>query len=224
MISHETAARGIDLPPDGAAPYPVALDLQGRDCLVVGGGPVAEGKVKGLLEAGARVTIVSPLVTERLREWIGQGRCRHAAREYRPRDVAGQTVVLVATGDARVTARVHRDARRAGALVNAADDPGRCDFYLPAVLRRGRLVVAVSTGGASPTVARAVRDELERLVPESYGALLEVVASVRARVRQRGSSVPADRWREAIDDRLRALVAEGRLEDAAARLEARLGG
>ena len=203
-------------PPEASAPYPIALHLRGRDCLVVGGGPVAEGKVGGLLEAGARVTIVSPAVTERLREWIEQGRCRHLARAYRPRDVVGRAIALVATGDVRVTARVHRDARRAGVLVNAADDPERCDFFLPAVLRRGRLVVAVSTGGASPTLARVVRDELERLVPESYALLLEVVAAVRADVRQRQDPVPADRWRAAIDDRLRALVAEGQVEEATA--------
>ena len=191
---------------------------------MVGGGPVAEGKVEGLLEAGAEVTIVSPRVTERLREWIERGSCRHVAREYRSRDVVGRTIALVATSDARVTVRVHRDARRAGVLVNAADDPERCDFFLPAVLRRGRLVVAVSTGGASPTLARVVRDELEHLLPESYALLLEVVAEVRAHVRQRGAPVPADRWRAAIDDRLRALVAEGRADEAAALLSARLAG
>jgi siroheme synthase-like protein len=133
-------------------------------------------------------------------------------------------VVLVATGDVRVAARVHRAARRAGVLVNAADDPAHCDFFLPAVLRRGRLVVAVSTGGASPTLARVVRDELERLVPPSYEALLDVVAAVRARVRERREHVPPERWRGAIDDRLRALVAGGRAEEATALLSARLAG
>jgi siroheme synthase-like protein len=210
--------------PEVSSPYPVALRLGGRDCLVVGGGPVAEGKVRGLLEAGARVTIVSPSVTGHLRAWIEQGRCRHLARAYRPRDVVGRAIALVATGDAQVTARVHRDARRAGVLVNAADDPERSDFFLPAVLRRGRLVVAVSTGGASPTLARVVRDELERLVPESYAVLLEVVAGVRADVRRRQGTVPADRWRAAIDERLRALVAEGQVENATALLAARLAG
>ena len=222
--THRRAGPIRSTQPEASSPYPVALRLGGRDCLVVGGGPVAEGKGGGLLEAGARVTIVSPVVTERLRAWIEQGRCRHVARAYRPRDVVGRSIALVATGDARVTARVHRDARRAGVLVNAADDPERCDFFLPAVLRRGRLVVAVSTGGASPTLARVVRDELERLVPESYAVLLEVVAGVRADVRRRQGAVPADRWRAAIDERLRALVAEGQLEDATALLSTRLAG
>ena len=206
------------------APYPIFLHLRGRSCLVVGGGPVAEGKVGGLLEAGARVTIVSPTITERLREWIGEGRCRHLVREYRSGDVRGRTLVLAATGDARLTARVHRDARRARVLVNAADDLEHCDFFLPAVLRRGRLVVAVSTGGASPTLARVVRDELEPLVPESYGLLLDVVAEVRARARQGPAPVPAERWRGVIDARLRALVAEGQVEEARALLWARLVG
>jgi precorrin-2 dehydrogenase/sirohydrochlorin ferrochelatase len=96
----------VSTPPEEGLPYPIALHLRGRNCLVVGGGPVAEGKVEGLLEAGAQVTIVSPRVTERLREWIERGRCRHTAREYRPGDVVGRMLALVATSDARVTARV----------------------------------------------------------------------------------------------------------------------
>ena len=86
--------------------YPIALDLRGRSCLVVGGGIVAERKVEGLLAAGARVTIVSPRVTDRLRAWIGGGRCRHVARAYRSRDVLGHAIALVATGGGRTTARV----------------------------------------------------------------------------------------------------------------------
>lgn len=203
-------------------PYPIVLDLRGRSCLVVGGGPVAERKVEGLLEAGAAVTVVSPRLTPRLRDWIGRGHCRYVAREYRSRDVAGRAIVLVATDDDRVTARVQRDARRAGVLVNAADDPARCDFFLPAVLRRGRLTVAVSTGGASPALARAVRDELEGLVPESYALLLEVVAGVRAQIRRRAHQVPPGRWLEAIDGRLRALVADGRAAEATTLLSRRL--
>jgi siroheme synthase (precorrin-2 oxidase/ferrochelatase) len=133
-------------------------------------------------------------------------------------------LVLVATGTDSVAARVYRDARRAGVLVNAADDPARCDFRLPALLRRGRLTVAVSTGGASPALATVVRDELERLLPDSYAPLLEVVAAVCARVRRRAQPVPAGRWREALDDRLRALVAGGRTAAATALLARRLAG
>jgi precorrin-2 dehydrogenase/sirohydrochlorin ferrochelatase len=185
---------------------------------------VAERKVDGLLAAGARVTIVSPRVTGRLRALIAQDRCRHIARAYRSRDVTGQAMVLVATGEQGATARVCRDARRARALVNAADDPARCDFFLPAILRRGRLTVAVSTGGASPALAGAVRDELERSVPESYALLLEVVAEVRARLRRRARSAGAEQWRRALDGRLRALVAHGRAAEATALLSKRLAG
>jgi siroheme synthase-like protein len=121
-----------------------------------------------------------------------------------------------------VTAQVVRDARRAGALVNAADDPRRCDFFLPAVLRRGGLTVAVSTGGASPALARAVRDELDRLVPESYGLLLEVAASVRERLGRRARERSPERWMAALDDGVRALVADGRRAEATALLSRRL--
>jgi precorrin-2 dehydrogenase/sirohydrochlorin ferrochelatase len=217
-------ARSMVSPASPRAYYPIFLDLDGRSCLVVGGGPIAQRKVEGLLAAGADVTVVSPVVTERLRALIRSGRCRHLARRYRARDLTGRAIALVATADSRVTARVHRDALRAGVLVNAADDPERCDFILPAILRRGRLTVAVSTGGASPALARAVRDELERLLPESYELLLEVLAEVRARVRRRAVEVPAQKWHAAIDDDLRALVAAGRAEEAATLLATRLAG
>src|SRR5262249_62028395 len=119
-------------------------------CLAVGGGPVAESKVEGLLAAGARVTVVSPALSERLESWVRAGRIAHAQREYAASDLDGQQLVFSATDRRDVTETVARDARQRGVWVNAADDPKYCDFLLPSVLRRGRLQVAVSTGGARP--------------------------------------------------------------------------
>ncbi|HMB84890.1 MAG TPA: bifunctional precorrin-2 dehydrogenase/sirohydrochlorin ferrochelatase, partial [Methylomirabilota bacterium] len=140
--------------------YPVCLEMAGRRCLVVGAGTVAERKVNGLLGAGARVTVVSPSATERLLDWARAGRIGMTLREYAADDLAGHSIVFAATDDGLVNAEVARDARAAGVLINAADDPAHCDFILPAVLTRGDLTVAVSTGGASPALARVVRDEL----------------------------------------------------------------
>jgi precorrin-2 dehydrogenase/sirohydrochlorin ferrochelatase len=193
--------------------------MAGRRCLVVGGGPVAERKVAGLLEAGARLTVVSPAVTSRLADWARAERIRLIGRDYAASDLVGHSVVFVATDDGRVNADVARDARAAGVLVNAADDPAHCDFILPAVLRRGELTVAVSTGGASPALARTVRDELDAYLDrEDYTALARVAADARRTLRDRGTRAPWERWRAALGGEVRELVRADRLDAARERL------
>lgn len=204
--------------------FPVFLDLAGRSCLVVGGGAVAERKVGALLRAEARVTVVSPGLTRRLAGWRSAGRIRHLARPYRRGDLAGHALAFVTTGRAGVGARVAGEGRRLGVLVNAADDPARCDFILPSVLRRGALAVAVGTGGASPALARVVREELEAYLSRDYATLTAVVAAVRRELRARGCSAPGAAWRAAIDGRFRRLVAAGRRAEARRLLRQRLGG
>ncbi|HEV3347915.1 MAG TPA: bifunctional precorrin-2 dehydrogenase/sirohydrochlorin ferrochelatase [Methylomirabilota bacterium] len=201
-----------------SAYYPVFLDLADRPSLVVGGGPVAEGKVAGLLAAGARVTVVSPTVTAPLAGWAAEGRVTHRARAYRAEDLDGQQVAFVATDDAAVTRAVAADGRARGVWVNAADEPARCDFILPAVIRRGRLVVAISTGGASPAAARAIREELEGYLTEDHAALVELAAEARDDLRRRRRSPDAARWRRALDGRLRRLIADRRYRQARAQL------
>ena len=203
--------------------YPVTLDLAGRPCLVVGGGQVAERKVAGLVDAGARVTVVSPVLSRGLLALANDGRFGWWPREYAAGDAAGFFLVMIATDDGAVNDAVAAEARARGALVNCADDPARCDFILPAVVRRGPVTVAVSTGGASPFMARLVREEIEALLPEHYAALTEVVADARRVLRARGVSADADRWRRAVDAELRHLVAAGRAADARSRLLERLG-
>ena len=203
--------------------YPVFLDLRDRACLVIGGGAVAERKVEGLVEAGARVTVVSPTVTDRLSARVVAGVVAHVARPYRSGDLAAQDVVFVATDDDDVTTAVVQEARARRIWVNAADDAAHSDFILPSVLRRGALTVAVGTGGASPAVARAIRQELESYFTDDYAALVDVAADARQELRRRGQSASPDAWQRAIDIGLRQLVAEGRRDDARARLLARLG-
>jgi len=145
--------------------YPVMLDLVDRLCLVVGGGAVAERKVERLVEAGARVTVVSPSLTQRLLRLATDAQLRWRPREYVPGDVDGFVLAMVATDDAAVNAAVAAECRERGVLINCTDDPAHCSFILPSVLKRGSLTVTVSTGGASPTMARLVREELETLLP-----------------------------------------------------------
>jgi precorrin-2 dehydrogenase / sirohydrochlorin ferrochelatase len=189
--------------------YPIFVDMTARPCLVVGGGVVAERKVEGLLEARARVTVVSPTLTARLEAWARADLIRHVPRPYRPPDLAGQAFVFVATDSAEVTAGVSRDAADRRVLVNAADDPDHSDFILPSVLRRGALVVAVATGGASPALARAIREELESYFTDDYTVLARIAAEVRGELRARGRAASGAEWRRALAG-LRPLIVAGR--------------
>lgn len=205
-----------------SAHYPIVLDLADRPCLVVGGGPIAEGKVRGLLATGARVTVVSPTLTPALGALAAEGRIAHRPRPYAPGDLAGVALALAASGDRAVSAAVLAEGRERGVWVNSADDPERCDFFLPAVLRRGALTVAVSTGGASPALTRAVRDELERFFPRELAALVDVVAEVRRDLRERAVPVTAEAWGRALEDELARLWPAERQAEARARLLERL--
>lgn len=201
-----------------SAYYPIFLDLTERPVLVVGGGPVAEGKVERLLAAGANVTVVSPTVTPRLAGWVAAGRIDHLARAYRRGDLAGHRLALVATDDPAVSGTVAAEGRERGIWVNAADEPARCDFILPAVIRRGRLAVAVSTSGASPAAARAIREELEGYLTEDHATLVEMAAEAREDLRRRAATAGPARWRSALDGGLRRLIADKRYRQARARL------
>ena len=203
--------------------YPIMLDLEARPCLVVGGGPVAGRKIEGLLEAKARVTVVSPALAPSVLALAREGRLRWWPREYVDGDLVGFALVLVATDDRSVNRQVAAEARERSVWVNCADDPERCDFILPAVFRRGALTVAVSTGGVSPTMARLVREELEARLPADAAPLTDVMGSVRRSLREDGISLDAERWRQALDGELRRLAAAGRTAEARARLKERLG-
>ncbi len=191
--------------------------------MVVGGGGIAEGKVNGLLAASAVVTVVSPSLTDTLAEAARAGRITHRRRVYRDGDLAGFALAFVATGDVAINAAVAAEGRRRGVWVNAADDPSHCDFILPSVLRRGALSVAVSTGGASPALARAVREEIERHLGEDYTVLADVAGDVRRALRAERRPADAAAWRDALaDPRFRRLVARGDRAAAGRRLRARL--
>ena len=202
--------------------YPIFLEMAHRPCVVIGGGAVAERKVEGLLGVAAAVTIISPALSAPLAALARAGKVRHVAREYAPGDLAGCRFAFIATGDREVNAAVVREGGERGVLVNAVDDPAQCDFILPAVVRRGELVVAVATGGSSPALTRAIREELEAHFTEDYAVLAEVVAEVRRELRQRARVPDGAAWRRALDADLRRLVAGGKREEAKAHLLERL--
>ena len=163
--------------------FPAFLDLRGRVCLVVGGGLVAERKARAFVESGARVTVVSPVVTTGLAALIAADRVVHRARRFRRSDLRGCALAIAATGDSTVDAAVESTARCRRVLVNVVDRPAQCDFILPSVLRRGELQIAVSTGGRSPALAREIRRRLEGLFAPDYGDLVARVGAERRRAR-----------------------------------------
>jgi precorrin-2 dehydrogenase / sirohydrochlorin ferrochelatase len=203
--------------------YPVLLDLAGRPCVMVGGGIIAERRVDGLLTAGARVTVISPRLTRALAALAAEGRIGHEAREYREGDLEGADLAFVATDAGEVNAAVAREARERSVWINAADDPARCTFILPALVRRGDLTVAVATGGSSPALARAIREELEAYLTDDYATLAAIAAEARREVRAAGRPVTADAWRRALGPEVRRLIVERGRDDAKQRLLELLG-
>ncbi|HXG53618.1 MAG TPA: bifunctional precorrin-2 dehydrogenase/sirohydrochlorin ferrochelatase [candidate division Zixibacteria bacterium] len=203
--------------------YPIVLQLSGRRCLVIGGGAVAERKIAGLLEAGAVVAVVSPEVTPRIARWAEAGTVGLRARAYRRGDLSGYEIAFATTGDREVNAQIREEAVERGVWLNAADDPESCDFVLPSVLRRGDLVVAVSTGGGSPAFARAIREELERHFTSEHEILARVAAEVRRELRRRAIAPDYETWRRALGGEAKRLVARGDIAGARSLLLKELG-
>lgn len=170
------------MPESTAAFYPIALRLEGRRALVVGGGKVAARKVEGLLAAGADVVVVSPSLAPAFSRVLGSRSMTWLEREYDEGDVAGVSLVIAATDVPDVNARVSTDARQARVPVCVVDDPDASDFIVPAVVRRGDLVLAISSGGASPALVGLLRRELDQLFPEDTALLVRVLAKARSRV------------------------------------------
>ena len=195
--------------------YPMFVEAKDRRVIVIGGGYVAAEKVRGLLNAEADITVVSPHLLPELEEHKGAGRITHVARVYRESDLDNSyEFIMVATDDGVINAEVAAAGKRRGIWVNAADDPTNCDFILPAVVRKGKITLAASTSGASPALARRLREELEAYLTEDMPALADLLAEVRQEVRRRGIKIDSDTWQAAIDERLRVLLAQRRYDGA----------
>ncbi|HEY3927070.1 MAG TPA: bifunctional precorrin-2 dehydrogenase/sirohydrochlorin ferrochelatase [Candidatus Koribacter sp.] len=162
-----------------AALFPAFLKLEGRRCLVVGGGAIAEQKLGGLLDAGATVVVVAPHASPQTLKLAREGALKWKERGFEPRDVAGVALVIAATGDPAVNEQVFREADRRGIFCNAVDEPERCHFYYPAVVRRGDLQIAISTNGKSPALAQRIRKELETIFDSRYAEWLRWLGHVR---------------------------------------------
>ena len=196
--------------------YPVNLVLDGRRCLVVGGGKIALRKVEGLLACGGRVTVVAPRITAELRTL---GEVMIDERPWRPEDLDGMWLVIAATDVPEVNRAVYDAGQRAGVWVNGADDPANCSFTLPSVVRRGDLQIAVSTGGRSPALATWLRRRLEDEIGPEYEVRLELLATERDGLKAAGVSTEGLDWRSALDSDMLDLIRTGDLAHARERLQ-----
>jgi precorrin-2 dehydrogenase/sirohydrochlorin ferrochelatase len=196
--------------------YPVNLVLDGRSCLVVGGGRVALRKVEGLADCGGRVTVVAPSIDPALRRVPGVALVE---RPWQPDDLDGMWLVIAATDDPAVNAAVYAEGERRGVWVNGADDPANCSFTLPSVVRRGDLQVTVSTGGRSPALATWLRRRLEGEIGPEYAVLLDLLATERDGLKAAGRSTEGLDWQSALDSDMLGLIRNGDLVHARERLQ-----
>ena len=198
-----------------APPYPVNLLVEGRSCLVVGGGRVAAHKVRGLRQCGAQVHVVAPEVSAEVR---GEPGVTWEERPYRASDLDGRRLVVAATNDSAVNAAVFEDGEAAGVWVNGADDPAHCSFTLPSIVRRGDLLLTVSTSGRSPALSVWLRERLEAEIGPEYEVLLDILAAARESIRAAGRSSEEVDWRSALDSDMLNLIRSGDVTHAKERL------
>ena len=204
------------------AHYPVYLNLTGKKCLVFGGGPIAEDKIAKLQSTGAQVTIVSPTVTPNLQAWAHRGDFQWQPREYQAGDMEGAFLSIAATNDRQVNHEIFQEAERLGVLINVVDGPEQCTFIAPAVVRRGQVTLAISTGGASPALARKLREALTEDAVLEWADLARVLSLARKVVKKRGLTVDPQRWQCCITTELLQLAQSGHEDQALSSLLSRL--
>ncbi|MBN2887324.1 MAG: uroporphyrinogen-III C-methyltransferase [Chromatiaceae bacterium] len=203
---------------------PLFLDIQGKPCLVVGGGTTAARKTANLLRAGAQVTVVAPLLADPLARKVAAGELRHLARPFEPADIPGNRLVIAATDNPAVNREVAERAKAHEIPVNVVDDPEACTFLIPSIVDRSPVVVAVSTGKASPVLARLLRTRLESVIPAGYGRLAELCARYRQPVKTRFSE-PHERrrfWDRILLGAVAERVFAGQQEEAEALVQQEL--
>lgn len=206
--------------------YPVFLvNLQDQRSVVVGGGSVAERKVRSLLQAEASVTVVSPALTVGLQRLVQEGDLEWVQREYQQGDLAEAFLVIGATDDAETNEQVWQEAVERGVLVNIVDDPARCNFIVPSLVQRGDLCLAISTGGKSPALAKRLRERLEAEFGPEYAAFAALLGDLRERVK---ASYPDATERKnlfyrLVDSDILELIAQGRDDLVQQRVEEIVG-
>jgi precorrin-2 dehydrogenase/sirohydrochlorin ferrochelatase len=199
--------------------YPIFLNIQGKKCVVVGGGEVAERKARALADQGSSVTVISARVCNGLAQLAEQGTIQIFRRDYRSGDLEHALIAIAATDDPMVNTEVAREGRERGVLTNVVDDPEHSDFIVPSLLRRGDIGIAVSTGGKSPALARRIRTELEQSFASEYASLALLISEVRQELKRDGIHVDGDAWQRSLDlEPLLDMLKKGEFEQAKEKL------
>jgi len=195
--------------------YPIHLDIKNRNCLVVGGGAVGTRKVNTLLECGAKVTVVSPDPTQELTKLAAEGAITLTRRAYRSADLDGAFLVIGATDDESLNQKISNDAALNSTLCNIADRPEACNFILPSTIRRGDLVITISTSGKSPALAKQLRQKLETQFGEEYAEFLLLMGAIRKKLLRQDHAPEAHKtlFNQLIDSDLIQLMQEDKTEE-----------
>jgi siroheme synthase-like protein len=198
----------------GLKGYAVNLLVQGRRCVVVGGGRIAARKIEALLDAGADVHVIALELGPEVREWGDAGRISVDQRAFEPKDLDGAWLATAATSDAAVNRAVFDAGEARRTWVNAADDPEHCSFTLMSVVRQGDLVVTIGTGGRSPALASWLKDRLTAELGPEYAVACDLLSEAREAVRATGRSSEDLDWRQALDSGMVELIRSGRTAEA----------
>jgi siroheme synthase-like protein len=199
--------------------YPIFVDIAEKPVVVIGGGTIALQKMAGLLDAGAQVTVVSPELNDEMQALKDDGKFMHIKREYEPGDIEGYELAFVATDDRKDNERAWQEGRERHVWVNAVDDVPNCDFIMPAIVRKGEIIVALSTSGTSPAMARKLREDIEEFFTEEDAELLDLAAEVRRELREkeiitlpdcpRCARNGNDIWNAALDGIVKKMIKDG---------------
>ena len=200
---------------------PIFMNIRGQRCLVVGGGEIAARKAALLQEAGAEIAVVSPELSSSMARQAEQGSVTYREGAFEASDLDGVNLVIAATDDEAVNRQVSELARTRQLPVNVVDNPELCSFIIPSIIDRSPVQIAVSTGGASPVLARLLRTQLESVIPSTYGRLAAMVGGFRDKVKAQFSDVNARRnfWEQVLEGKIAELVFAGKDEEAEVELE-----
>lgn len=202
--------------------YPLYMDIEGKRCVVIGGGEVAERKVASLVECGADVEVISPNLTQNLRELVKAGAIEVKQRSYEPGDIESAILVIAATDDNIMNRAIHREAVENNIPVNVVDVPELCTFIVPSTIRRGDLIISISTSGSCPALAKKIRKQLQQLFGDEYANYCAVLRDFRKEVAGRYAE-PEERKRaihRLIDSDVIELIKEGRTREVEERVRA----
>lgn len=204
--------------------YPVFLNLTGRRCVIIGGGQIAEGKISKLLDSGAQIIVISPDATQGIRGYADRGQIELSLRKYQEGDLKDAFLVVAATNDRVVNQEIFEEAEKSGILLNAVDDMPRCSFIAPSIVEKGPVTVAISTGGASPALARKLRETMEVSSALDWADATNVLSQARQIIKDKQVAIDPQRWQCCMTDELLSMVQTGREDEALEILTNRLLG